>query len=66
MPKPGYRPTNATTAFFPKIKLKMWIDKKDYQWVKVDLESLDTITFGGILLRVAKGRHVTHRKRAHQ
>ena len=37
----------------------MWIDKKDYQWVKVDLESLDTITFGGFLLRLAKGSHVT-------
>jgi hypothetical protein len=59
LPKPGYRPKSASTAFFNKIKLHFWIDKKDYQWVKVDLESLDTITFGGILLRLAKGSHVT-------
>ena len=59
LPKPGYYPKSASTAFFTKIKLHMWIDKKDYQWVKVDLESLDTITFGGILLRLAKGSHVT-------
>ena len=58
-PKPGYRPKNPSTAFFSKIKLNLWIDKKDYQWVKADLESLDTITFGGFLLRLAKGSHVT-------
>jgi len=57
MPKAGYRPTNPTTSIFPKIKVKMWIDKKDYRWVRIDLESLDTITFGGILVRVAKGTH---------
>ena len=58
-PKPGYRPKSPSTAFFPKVKLHLWIDKKDYQWVKVDLESLDTITFGGFLLRLARGSHVT-------
>ncbi|MEO8371138.1 MAG: hypothetical protein ABI806_18280 [Candidatus Solibacter sp.] len=55
LPKPGYRPTDTTTSIFPKIKVKMWIDKKDYRWVRIDLESLDTISFGGILIRVAKG-----------
>jgi len=59
LPRSGYRPKNPSTAFFSKIKLHLWIDKKDYQWVKADLESLDTITFGGILLRLAKGSHVT-------
>ena len=58
-PKPGYRPKSVSTAFFPKIKLRLWIDKKDYQWVKIDLESLDTISFGGFLIRLAKGSHVT-------
>jgi hypothetical protein len=58
-PKPGYCPKSASTAFFPKVKLRLWIDKQDYQWVKVDLESLDTITFGGFLIRLARGSHVT-------
>jgi hypothetical protein len=58
-PRPGYRPKSASTAFFPKVKLRFWIDKKDYQWVRVDLESLDTITFGGFLIRLAKGSHLT-------
>ena len=58
-PKPGYRPKSQSTAFFPKVKLRLWIDKQDYQWVKVDLESLDTISFGGFLVRLARGSHVT-------
>jgi hypothetical protein len=58
-PKPGYRPKGPSTAFFPKVKLRFWIDKKDYQWVRVDLESLDTISFGGFLIRLAKGSHLS-------
>jgi hypothetical protein len=58
-PKPGYRPKTTSAAFFPKVKLRLWIDKQDYQWVKIDIESLDTISFGGFLLRLAKGSHVT-------
>ena len=59
-PKPGYRPKSASTAFFPKVKLHLWIDKNDYQWVKIDIESLDTISFGGFLLRLAKGSSRRH------
>ena len=58
-PKPGYRPKSASTAFFPKVKLRFWIAKEDYQWVRVDLESLDTISFGGFLIRLAKGSHLS-------
>jgi hypothetical protein len=57
-PKPGYQPKSSATAFFPKVKLRLWIDKKDYQWVRLDLETLDTITFGGVLVRMAKGSHL--------
>jgi hypothetical protein len=58
-PKAGYRPKSQSTSFFPKVKLRLWIDKKDYQWVRVDLETLDTISFGGLLVRMAKGSHLT-------
>ncbi|MEO8595728.1 MAG: hypothetical protein ABI759_20580 [Candidatus Solibacter sp.] len=59
LPKPGYRPTNPTSAFFPKVKMKLWIEKQDYRWVRADVESLDTISFAGFLVRVAKGTRVT-------
>jgi len=54
-PRPGYKAKSLTTAYFRKIKARFWIDKRDYQWVKVDAETLDTISFGGFLLRMGKG-----------
>lgn len=36
----------------------LWIDKKDYQWVKVEADALDTVSFGWFLARIAKGTAV--------
>ena len=54
-PKPGYRPRLASATYFPKVKARLWIDKNDYQWIKAEVESLDTVSFGGVVLRMAKG-----------
>src|SRR5262249_7306597 len=32
--------------------------RADYEVLKVDIESLDTISFGGFLMRMAKGSHI--------
>ncbi|MGA2038778.1 MAG: hypothetical protein ABSH42_05830 [Bryobacteraceae bacterium] len=58
-PKPGYKPKLASAAYFPKIKGKLWIDKRDNQWVRGEIETLDTISIGGILVRLAKGSRAT-------
>ena len=58
-PKPGYKPKLAADAYFPKLKGKLWIDKRDNEWVKAEIETLDTIAFGGILVRLASGSRVT-------
>jgi hypothetical protein len=57
-PRPGYKPRSQASSFFPKVRARFWIAKQDYQWVKIDMESLDTISFGGILIRMAKGSHL--------
>jgi hypothetical protein len=57
-PKPGYRPVSNATRFFPRMKGRIWIARQDYETLKVDIESLDTISFGGFLIRMAKGSHV--------
>jgi hypothetical protein len=57
-PRPGYRPRNPRASFFPKVKARFWIARQDYQCVKMEMESLDTISFGGILVRMAKGAHL--------
>ena len=58
-PRKGYRPKSQAAAYFPKIKARLWIDKADGQWVKVEAETLDTISIGGFILRVAKGTRYT-------
>ena len=55
MPKPGYKPQLPSAAYFPKVKARLWIDKNDYHWARIDVETLDTISFGGFLVRLAKG-----------
>jgi len=55
LPKPGYKPKSAVAGFFPKVKLHLWVDKRDYQGARIEMEVLDTISLGGFLLRVSKG-----------
>ena len=54
-PHRGYKPKGTTTAFLTKVKARFWIDKTDGDWVKIEMETLDTISFGGILVRIGKG-----------
>jgi hypothetical protein len=57
-PKPGYKPKTKNSFFLPKVKMRMWIAKQDFQPVKVEFETLDTISWGGVVARVAKGTHL--------
>jgi hypothetical protein len=55
VPHPGFKARSRAAGFFPKVKGRIWIDKQDYHWVRIEGEVIDTITFGGILVRLAKG-----------
>jgi hypothetical protein len=57
-PKPGYKPKSSSTSYLPKMKARFWISTKDYQWLKMEAQALDTITFGAILVRLAKGSNL--------
>ena len=54
-PKPDYRPKLRDAKPLLKIKGKMWIDKADYQWVRLEAETTDTISFGLFLARLNPG-----------
>lgn len=54
-PRPGYRPRDSRAKMLPKIRARVWIDKADYNWVKLEAETLDTISFGLFLFRLGKG-----------
>jgi hypothetical protein len=54
-PRPGYVPHMKEAKFLPKFHGRVWIDKADLQLAKMDLECLDTISFGLFLARFHKG-----------
>ncbi|HLW55051.1 MAG TPA: hypothetical protein VKW06_19630 [Candidatus Angelobacter sp.] len=56
-PRKDFRPTQPHADMLSKIKGRIWIEKKDYNWVKVEAESIDTISFGLFLFRIHKGAH---------
>ena len=57
-PRPGYRPKIEGGKYFAKIRGKIWIDKAEYQWVRVEAETIDTMSFGLFLFRLYKGAHL--------
>jgi hypothetical protein len=54
-PRKDFHPTQPHADVLPKVKGKVWIDKKEYNWVKAEAEAIDTISFGLFLARVHKG-----------
>jgi hypothetical protein len=54
-PLPGYKPKVKDADVLPKVKFRAWIDKADAQWTKLDVESLDTISWGLLIARIQKG-----------
>ena len=54
-PRPDFKPTQPHADMLKKIKGKMWIDKKEYSWVRVEAETFDTISFGLFLVRLHPG-----------
>lgn len=58
-PRAGYRATDIRAKMLSKIKGKVWIDKTEYQWVKVEAETLETISFGLFLARLGPGAVLT-------
>jgi hypothetical protein len=56
-PRPGFKPTQPHADILKKIKGRIWIEKKEYNWVKVEAEAIDTISFGLFLFRIHPGSH---------
>jgi hypothetical protein len=54
-PKPNYKPKLRDAKPLLKIRGKLWIDKAEYQWVRLEAETTDTISFGLFLARLNPG-----------
>ena len=54
-PRPGFVPHMKESKFLSKFRGRVWIDKSDLQLAKMDVECLDTISWGLFLARIHKG-----------
>jgi len=57
-PRPGYEAKSRDARMLSKFKGRIWIDKADAQWVKLDITAIDTVSYGLVLARVHKGTHI--------
>ena len=57
-PRPGYEPKRREARILSKFKGRVWIDKAEAQWVKLDITAIDTISVGFVLARIHKGTRV--------
>ncbi len=54
-PKPGYQPKTRDTKVLTGMKGKLWVDKEQYHWVKVDAEVFKPVSFYGFFAKVGPG-----------
>jgi hypothetical protein len=57
-PRADFRPNLNAARVLPKLRPKLWIDKETFEWLKMEAEVIDTITWGGFLLRLHPGSHI--------
>lgn len=58
-PKPGYQPQLKEAKILPKFRFRAWIDREELQWRKLEVECIDTVSFGLFLFRMHKGSKAT-------
>ena len=54
-PKAGYVPKNRDAKVLTGMKGKLWVDKRTFQWAKVQAEVITPVSFYGFLANVKPG-----------
>jgi hypothetical protein len=57
-PKAGFKFKNSKAKIFGKVRGKVWIDKGEYHWVKMEAIVNDPISYGLGLFKIAEGAAV--------
>ena len=57
-PHPGYRAHGKYAKMFSRVEGRLWVDKEDYGWIKVDGQVTQSFSLGLILARVERGSHI--------
>jgi hypothetical protein len=57
-PHAGYRPRGKYGKLFSKVEGKLWVDKQDFGWIRVDGEVTQSFSIGFLVARVQRGSHI--------
>jgi hypothetical protein len=57
-PHPGYHPHGKYGKLLSRVEGKLWVDKQDFGWVKVDGEVTQSFSMGLFVARVQRGSHI--------
>ncbi len=57
-PKLGYEPHLKEAKILPKFRFRAWIDKDEMQWKKLDIQCIDTVSWGLFIARIHKGSRI--------
>jgi hypothetical protein len=57
-PHPGYRSHGKFGKMFSKVEGKLWVDKQDFGWIKVDGQVTESFSMGLFVARVQRGSHI--------
>jgi hypothetical protein len=57
-PRPGFVPHHKDAKVLPKFRFRIWIDKAESQWVKLEAQCIDTVSWGLFLARIHKGSRI--------
>jgi hypothetical protein len=57
-PRPGFEPHAKGAKFLPKFRFRLWLDRAEDQWVKLDAACIDTVSVGLFLARLHKGSRI--------
>ncbi|HZQ24131.1 MAG TPA: hypothetical protein VFA89_15170 [Terriglobales bacterium] len=57
-PRPGFVPHHKDAKVLSKFRFRMWIDKAESQWVKLDARCIDTVSWGLFIARIHKGSRI--------
>ncbi len=62
-PKPGYKGKAKRAELLSKFRGRLWIDQQDYQWVRVEADTIAPVRFGWILAKLDPGARMTFEQR---
>ncbi len=61
-PRPGYKGKAKRWELLTKFKGRIWVDQAEYQWVRVEAETIAPVSFGWVLARLDPGAKLTFRQ----